>query len=450
MSDPINPEHLRPALESLMAKAKSYGAEKADAVATHGRSVHVSVRGGEMEEVDNSEGRDIGLRVMIGQRQACVSSSDISETSLDKLAERAVAMARLAPEDPYCGLPDKDKLVTDVPDLELYDDAELTPAELLERAKRIEDAALEVKGVSQAEGMNANLSSSAVYFQTSDGFSRGWRSSRHGMSGMAFAVDGDGMERDYDVHGTRWLSDLKSPEEIGRTAGERVIARLGARQLQSGEMPVIFDKRVSGSLVAALLSAINGSSIARGNSFLKDKLGEQLFSGNINIKDDPLIVRGHGSRPWDGEGVVVKPSMLIENGVLKTWLLNTSVGKQLGLPTTGHGARGIGSPPGIASSNTYMLAGDKTLETLMKDMGTGLHVTEMFGPSLNPNTGDYSVGVAGYYIEKGQRAYPVSEITIAANILDMYKTLIPANDLEFDASTVAPSILIERMTIAGQ
>ncbi len=450
MSDPINPDALRPALESLMAKAKSYGAEKADAVATHGRSVHVTVRGGEMEEVDNSEGRDIGLRVMIGQRQACVSSSDISNMSLDKLAERAVAMARLAPEDPYCGLPNKDELVTDVPELELYDDADLSPAELLKRAKRIEDAALDIKGVSQAEGMNANLSSSAVYFMTSDGFSRGWRSSRHGMSGMAFATDGEGMERDYDVHGTRWLSDLKTPEEIGKTAGERVIARLGARQLQSGEMPVIFDKRVSGALIAALLSAINGSSIARGNSFLKDKMDEQLFTANINIMDDPLINRGHGSRPWDGEGIAVKPLKLIENGVLKTWLLNTSVGKQLDLPTTGHGARGIGSPPGIASSNTYMLAGKKTLDTLMKDMGDGLHVTEMFGPSLNPNTGDYSVGVAGFRIEKGQRAHPVSEITIAANILDMYRTLIPANDLEFDASTVAPSLLIERMTIAGE
>ncbi len=449
-SDPISPQALRPALETLLAQAKKFGADQADAVATHGRSLHVTVRGGEMEEVDNSEGRDIGLRVLIGQRQACVSSSDTSPQSLEKLAERAVAMAKLAPEDPYCGLADPDRLAKGDHPLELFDAAELSPAELLERAKRIEAAALGVKGVTQAEGMTADFSSSAVQFMATNGFDGGWRSSHHGLSGMAMAVQDQEMERDYDYHGTRWLDDLKTPEAVGQKAGERAIARLGARQINSGSMPVLFDQRIASSLLSAFIGAISGNAIARGTSFLKDKMGEQIFADPINIIDDPLIVRGHGSRPWDGEGVSVSKRYLIENGELKTWLLNTSAARQLGLQSTGHGARGISSPPGIAPSNTYIEAGAKSPEDLMRDMGSGLLVAEMFGPSLNPNTGDYSVGVAGFAIENGERTHPVSEITIAANIMDMYKTLVPANDLVFEGATVSPSLLIESMTIAGQ
>ena len=454
MSDPISPpisaNALRPALETLLSKAKAFGAEQADAVATHGRSLYVSVRGGEMEEVDNSEGRDIGLRVLIGQRQACVSSSDLSPQSLEKLAERAVAMAKLAPEDPYCGLATPDLLASDMAELELFDDANLTPADLLERAKRIEAAALGIKGVTQAEGMSADVSSSAVQFMATNGFDRGWRSSHHGLSGMALASRDQDMERDYDYHSVRWLEDLKTPEDIGRRAGERVVARLGASQMASGAMPVLFDRRVAGSLLSAFLGAISGNAIARGTSYLKEKMGEQVFASDINIIDDPLIVRGHGSRPWDGEGVKVSRRHLIEDGVLKTWLLNTSAAKQLGLTTTGHGARGISTPPGIASSNTFIEAGAKTPEQLMRDMGNGLMVAEMFGPSLNPNTGDYSCGVAGFAVKNGKKSHPVSEITIAGNILDMYKTLVPANDLLFESSTIAPSLLIESMTIAGQ
>ncbi len=449
-SDPLSPEALRPALKTLLSKAKAFGAEQADAVATHGRSLHVTVRGGEMEEVDNSEGRDIGLRVLIGKRQACVSSSDLSALSLEKLAERAVAMAKLAPEDPYCGLADPDQLAQGDHKLELFDDTALSPQALLERALRIEAAALGVKGVSQAEGMTADVSSSAVQFMATNGFDGGWRSSHHGLSGMAMAVHDQDMERDYDYHGTRWLNDLKTPEAVGQKAGERAIARLGARQINSGNMPVIFDRRVAASLLSALIGAISGTSIARGTSFLKEKMGEQIFADHINIIDDPLIVRGHGSRPWDGEGVAVEKRLLIENGELKTWLLNTSAARQLGLSSTGHGARGISSPPGIAASNTYIEAGHKSPEDLMRDIGSGLLVAEMFGPSLNPNTGDYSVGVAGFAIENGEKTHPVSEITIAGNILNMYKTLVPANDLVFEGATISPSLLIESMTIAGQ
>ena len=449
LNDPISAAALAPTLEKLLSRAKHYGASSADAIATHGRSSAIVVRGGELEDVDNSEGRDIGLRVIIGQRQACVSSSDISDMSIDQLAERAVAMAKLAPEDPYCGLADESQLTTHNVDLQLYDDTPMTPAQLKARALEVEASALAVKGVQQAEGANASHATSAIYFLTSHGFSQGWKSSRHGLSVSAIAEAGGAMERDYDYDGARWLEDLKTPEEIGRNAGQRTVARLGSQQMSSGAMPVIFDQRVSGSLVSAMIGSITGTSIARGVSFLKDKMGESLFSSNIQIIDDPLMVRGHGSRPYDGEGIAPVTRHLIKDGALQTWLLNCSSARQLGLETTGHATRGIGSPPAVAATNSYMENGNKTPAQLMADMGEGLFITEMFGPSLNANTGDYSVGVAGFKIENGQKAYPVSEITIAGNLLEMYKTLIAANDLIFDAATVAPTILTQGLTIAG-
>jgi len=449
LHDPISASALKPTLDKLLARAKDHGATSADAVATHGRSLAVVVRGGELEDVDNSEGRDIGLRVIVGKRQACVSSSDISDMSIDQLAERAVAMAKLAPEDPYCGLADECQLDTHNVDLGLYDGTPMTPAQLKARALEVENAALNVKGVQQAEGANASHATSAIHFMTSHGFSQGWKSSRHSLSVSAIAEDDGAMERDYDYDGTRWFEDLKTPQEIGRIAGERTIARLGSKQMASGAMPVMFDQRVSGALVAAMISAITGPSIARGVSFLKDKMGETLFSPDIQIIDDPLMLRGHGSRPYDGEGIVPVTRHLIKDGSLQTWLLNCSTARQLDLVTTGHATRAIGTPPGVSATNSYMMAGPKTPKELMKDMGEGLLITEMFGPSLNANTGDYSVGVAGFKIENGQTSHPVSEITIAGNLLEMYKTLIPANDLIFDAATVAPSLLTQGLTIAG-
>jgi len=449
LHDPISASALKPTLDKLLARAKHHGATSADAVATHGRSLAVVVRGGELEDVDNSEGRDIGLRVIVGKRQACVSSSDISDMSIDQLAERAVAMAKLAPEDPYCGLADECQLDTHNVDLGLYDGTPMTPAQLKARALEVENAALNVKGVQQAEGANASHATSAIHFMTSHGFSQGWKSSRHSLSVSAIAEDDGAMERDYDYDGTRWFEDLKTPQEIGRIAGERTIARLGSKQMASGAMPVMFDQRVSGALVAAMISAITGPSIARGVSFLKDKMGETLFSPDIQIIDDPLMLRGHGSRPYDGEGIVPVTRHLIKDGSLQTWLLNCSTARQLDLVTTGHATRAIGTPPGVSATNSYMMAGPKTPKELMKDMGEGLLITEMFGPSLNANTGDYSVGVAGFKIENGQTSHPVSEITIAGNLLEMYKTLIPANDLIFDAATVAPSLLTQGLTIAG-
>ena len=449
LHDPISVAALQPTLEKLLARAKHHGATAADAIATHGRSSAIVVRGGELEDVDNSEGRDIGLRVLVGQRQACVSSSDMSELSMDQLAERAVAMAKLAPEDPYCGLAHESQLSIHNVDLELYDPTPMTPAKLKARALDVEAAALSVKGVQQAEGANASHATSAIYFMTSHGFSQGWTSSRHGLSVSAIAEKDGAMERDYDYDGTRWFEDLKTPEKIGLTAGQRTLARLGSQQMDSGAMPVIFDQRISGSLVSAMFGAITGTSIARGVSFLKDKMDETLFNTDIQIIDDPLMSRGHGSRPYDGEGIVPVTRHLIKDGKLQTWLLNCSSARQLGLETTGHATRSIGSPPRVAATNSYMANGSQTPAELMKQMGTGLFITEMFGPSLNANTGDYSVGVAGFKIENGQKSHPVSEITIAGNLLKMYKSLIPANDLIFDAATIAPTILTEGLTVAG-
>lgn len=446
---PIIPETLAPALEVLLQKVAKHGADAADAVATHGRSLSLSVRGGELEDVDNSEGRDIGLRVMVGQRQACVSSSDLSEASLDALAERAVAMARLAPEDPYCGLADRDLLETQNADHEMFDPSLMTPETLKTRALEVEAATLSVPGVVQAEGTNAGWSTSGIYFMTSDGFAQGWRSSRHDLGGMAIATQDDQMERDYDYQGARWLEDLREPEVIGRLAGERAVSRLGSVQLPSGAMPVVFERRVAGNFLSAFIGAIAGSSIARGVSFLKDSMGDTLFSEDINIIDDPHMVRGHGSRPWDGEGVKTSRMNLVENGALTTWLLNSSTARQLGLKTTGHASRSIGSPPGVGATNTYFAPSAQSPEQLMHGIVHGLSVTEMFGPSFNQNTGDYSVGVAGFEIVDGEKTRPVSEITVAGNLRDMFKTLRVADDLVFDGATVSPTVLIESLAVAG-
>ncbi len=449
----LRSDEFKPSLQKLLRLARYYGAHKAEAIGTHGRSLSISVRGGTLEDIDNSEGRDIGLRVFVGQKQACVSSSDLSNGSLDKLAERAVAMARLAPEDPYCGLADPGRLATHTsdpaPDLDIFDPVDLDADTLLGRAKTLEAAALDVKGVTQAEGANAYMTKGATWLMTSDGFDNGWQSSSHGLSVAAFASDGHGMERDYDHKTTRWLEDLPSVETIGQKAGERAVARLGARKMASTSLPVLFERRVAGSLLSSFISAISGTAIARGVSFLKDKMGQQIFHKGITIRDDPSLKRCVGSHPFDGEGVAGSPLDLVTDGVLQSWILNTATANQLGLATTGHAHRSISSPPGVSSSNAWIAAGRNSPEALAQNMGKGLLVTEMFGPSLNPNTGDYSVGIAGFTITNGQRDMPVSEVTIAGNLLDMFKTLIVADDLQFDEALNSPTALIDNMVIAG-
>lgn len=450
-SDPITAEALFPTLDALLKAAKTAGAESADAVATHGRSLGIAVRDNALEDVESSEGRDIGLRVIIGKRQACVSSSDLSDMSVQTLAERAVAMAKLAPEDPYCGLPDLSLLGKPggADALDVWDETELKPGLLKSRAHELEAAALSVKGVAQAEGANASWTTSAFTYATSHGFRDGWRASRHGLSVSAIAEQGGAMERDYDYETTRYFKSLPDPTTIGQNAGQRAVARLGSRQIPSSALPIIFDERVAGSLLGALLGAISGPAITRGVSFLKEDLGKAIFAPHIQILEDPLLPRGDGSRPWDGEALTVKKRHIVQDGILQTWLLNMSSARQLGLPPTGHGTRGIGSPPGVSATNTWIAAGEKTPEQLMSDIGEGFLISEMFGPSLNSNTGDYSVGVSGFKIENGARAFPVSEVTIAGNLKDMYKTMVAASDLKMDGATNAPSLLCEGLTLAG-
>lgn len=447
---PLNPNDLRAPLETLMRLAKAAGADSADAVATHGRSLSITVRGGEIEDVDSSEGRDVGLRVMVGKRQACVSSSDISKDSLSMLADRAVAMAKLAPEDPYCGLAPEDRLAAQTADLDLFDPAVRTPDELKADALRLETAALDVSGVAQANNASAGATSSAIFFATTDGFAKGWRSSRHNFSVVAIAEQDGAMERDYDYCGERWLEDMRSPEAIGKLAGERTVARLGASQLPSGKLPVMFDRRVSAGLISALTGAIAGPSVSRGVSFLLGKTGEQVFNSDITIIDDPSRPRGHGSRPWDGEGVAVAKRTIIDKGVLTGWLLNCASARQLELETTGHAYRGVGSPPGVASTNFILQNGAQSKADIIKDMGDGLLVTDMFGPSLNSNTGDYSVGVSGFKIEGGVITTPVTEVTVAGNLLEIYKNLRAADDLVLDGATAAPSLYLGELAIAGE
>lgn len=452
MAQPLPMDALDDPLSALIDYAKASGADHADALGLYGRSSSISVRNGTLEDIDNSEGYDIGLRVMVGQRQACVSSSDLSNEALKRLSERAVAMARLAPQDPYCGLAPDNRLSPrrDANSLSLFDPTELSPNDLRDRAVRVEAAALSVEGVRQAEGATASTAWSSVRLRTSAGFDGGYSTSRHGVSVSALAEKDGAMERDYDHHGTRWFSDLREPEEIGQTAGKRAVARLGSTSMPSGALPVLFDKRVSGSLISALTSAISGNAVARGVSFLKDDLGETLFPRHVTIEEDPLRTRGLSSRPFDGEGVETKPFNIIESGRLNEWLLNTSAARQLGMETNGHGSRGLSSPPGISTSNVALLAGTDSPEDLIRKAGTGLLVMEMFGPSLNPTTGDYSVGVSGYAIENGQASYPVSEVTIAGNLRDVFSSLIPGSDLFYEYDTNAPTILVEGLTIAGR
>ena len=436
--------------KALSRAAKAAGAQAHDVLAVESATTGIGVRAGELEAVESSSGMDVGLRVFLGRRQAIVSGSDVSDVSLSQLAERAVAMAQNAPEDPYASLAAENELATNPVDLDLHDATELTADALKARAQEVEHAALAVEGVMQAEGASASQTRSRFSLLTSDGFLGGWSSSRHTVGVSAFAQADGQMERDYDHHGQRYLEDLPSPESVGRTAGERTVRRLGAQKMSSGTLPVIFDRRVADNVLGAFLSAIAGTNIARGTSFLKTRMGEQLFPKGFSITDDPLRKRGLGSRPFDAEGVTCEPLKLIEDGVLQHWLLNTASAKKLGLTTTGRAQRSVGSPPGVAPTNSWIAAGDITPDELIGDVKNGLLVAEMFGPSLNLNTGDYSVGVAGFAIQDGEARHPVSEVTIAGNLIEMFSGLRAANDLIFDGSLVSPSLRVPEMRVAGE
>ncbi|PKQ09415.1 MAG: modulator protein [Alphaproteobacteria bacterium HGW-Alphaproteobacteria-12] len=434
----------------LVERAQKAGAETAEAIVAEGTSLGVSWRLGKLEDVERSEGRDVGLRVFIGKRQATVSSTDISEAALAPMIERAVAMARVAPEDRYCGLAEPALLARDWPDLDI-DDTSVPPTaeQLAARAAQAEEAALAVKGVTNSSGAGASWGRSGVALVTSAGFAGSYAGTSWSFSCSVLAGDGTTMERDYDFSSARHGDDLASATHIGHMAGEKAVRRLHPRKVKSQSVPIVFDPRVSGGLIGHFASAISGAAIARGTSFLKSELGKPVFTSGISIIDDPHMIRGLRSKPFDGEGVENGRMQLIEDGRLTTWLLDTASARQLGLTTTGRAARGTGGPPSPSTTNLYMEAGCLSVRDLLAGIGQGLYITEMIGMGINGVTGDYSRGASGFWIENGEIAYPVSEITVAGNLKDMFLNLTPADDLEFRYGTNAPTLRIEGMTVAG-
>ncbi|MBS0409384.1 MAG: TldD/PmbA family protein [Proteobacteria bacterium] len=438
-------------LQDVVAAALKAGADSAEAAFAERAALSVTVRLGDLEEVEREEARDLGVRVFIGQRQASVSGSDISADGRAKLVERVVAMARLAPEDPYAGLAPVDRLARGAPvDLNVYDPTELGPEALEALALAAENAARAVEGVTNSNGGSASWSNSGWRLVTSAGFSGEYRASTFGLSAQCIAGEGAAMERGGEGRATRWREDLPTPEAIGAEAGRRAVTSLNARKIASTTAPVIFENRLATSLLGPLIGAISGPSVARGVSFLKDKLGQRIFAEGVTLSDDPHRVRGLGSSPFDDEGVANQPMDIIADGVLTTWLLNSSSARQLGLQTTGHASRGLAGPPGVGPSNLTLRPGTKTQAELMKAAGKGVLVTSMFGPSLNANTGDWSVGCSGFWFEDGEIAYPVTEITVAGNLIDIYGRLVPGSDLEFRGASNAPSILVDALAIAGK
>jgi PmbA protein len=436
--------------ERLVAAARRAGADAADAVAVRGVSQSVELREGSVEESARAEDDDVGLRVLVGRRQAVVSTNDLSNEGVDTLAERAVAMARVAPEDPYAGLAEPNLLASgDAIELDLLDPEMPDIGILEERARAAEAAALTVDGVTKSGGASASAGVGGLVLVTSGGFTGCYLGSRHSISMQAIAGNGTEMERDYDYTSAVHASDLEAPEAIGRSAGERAVRRLKPRKVPTQRVPLVFDTRVAGTLLGHLTAAVNGSAIARKTSFLRDSLDQKLFPAGILIIDDPHRRRGLRSHPFDAEGVVGNRRALIEDGVLTTFLLDCATARELGMETTGHAQRGVSSPPVPGATNVHLEAGDETPDMLIRDIDQGLFVTDLIGMGVNMVTGDYSRGAAGFWIERGELTFPVSEVTIAGNLVDMFASLRPANDLHFRYGINAPTVRVEGATVAG-
>ena len=436
-------------LDQLIRAAKAAGADTADALLVESVSANVSYRLGKLEDIERAESADLGLRVFVGQRVAFISSTDFSREAVEALAPRAVAMAKLAPEDKYAGLAPRERLAKQIPNLDLEDHTEPSADTLIERARDAEAAAMAVKGVTNSEGGGASFGRSAVALATSDGFFGRYVGTNHSVGVAVLAGEGTDMQMDHDSTSARHAADLDGADVIGKRAGERAVAKLNPHKAQSQAVPIVYDPRASAGLIGHLASAISGASIARGVSFLKDRLAQKVFAAGINIVDDPHRARGLRSKPFDGEGVANERRNLIENGVLTTWLLDSASARQLGLQTTGHAARGTGGPPSPASTNLYMEAGQHTPDSLISDIKSGFYVTDLMGMGVNGVTGDYSRGASGFWIENGKISYPVAEATIAGNLKDMFLNLVPANDLVFRYGTNAPTIRVDGMTVAG-
>ena len=436
-------------LSDLISRARAAGADEADVILVRSTSQDATWRMGRNEGVERSEANDLGLRVLIGKRQAVVSTTDLRAGAIAEIVERALAMAKAVPEDPYCGLPDIERLAVEIPDLDLSDDSEPSSDDLLAWAEEAEDAARGTKGITNSEGAEAGWSEGRVALAASNGFAGTYRGTRFGVSVSVVAGSGTGMERDYEFLSARHCSDLETPAAVGGRAAERAVRRLNPRKQKSAQVPVVFDPRVSGGFLRLLAAVVSGNAITRSTSFLQEKLGEPVFAPGISIIDDPLRPRGLSSRPFDGEGVAGQRRALIEDGRLTTWLLDSRSARQLGLQTTGHAARGPSGPPAPSPSNLSMSPGSVTPEALIGEIDGGLYVTEMMGMSFQTTTGDYSRGAAGFWIENGELAYPVSELTVAGNLLNLFPRLTPADDLVFRYGMDAPTLRIDGMTMAG-
>lgn len=431
----------------ILDVARRKGADAADVVVSEGVSSSVSVREGKRENAKASENRGFSLRVFSGQKVASVSTNDDSD--IETLVDRALAMAKVSPEDPYAGLADAGRLAADVPDLDLYDPDAPSPETLAERALAAEDAALRVKGVTKSSGAGASRGEVGFVLVTSDGFSGGYRRSYSSVSVSVVAGEGAGMQRDHDYDARTHDGDLDRPEDIGRKAGERTVARLAPRQVPTRRnAAVIFEPRLASSLVGSLAGAISGASVARKTSFLRDRLGKPVLKAGLNLIDDPSIRRGSGSQPFDGEGVKSERLVMVEDGVLQQWFLSTALGRELGLQTNGRGARS-GNSLSASATNLVLEPGEKTPAELMAEIGTGLYVTELIGHGVNMVTGEYSRGASGFWIEDGAIAYPVSQMTIAGNLKEMFMAMTPASDIDRRFSIASPSILVEGVTLAG-
>ncbi|HEX6375271.1 MAG TPA: metallopeptidase TldD-related protein [Allosphingosinicella sp.] len=435
---------------ALVDRAVRAGADAADALYFADASTGLQVRLGELEDVSRAEGEAMGLRFFVGQRSASVSSSDLSDAALAALVDRAAAMAREAPEDPWSGLAPEERLMREPGiDVEGDDGADPSPVALKARALAIEDAGRSVAGVTNSEGAGVSAGRTVIALATSHGFCRGYSTSGYSASASLIAGAGAEMQRDYAYHSVRHYAELDDPETIGRRAAERAVARLRPAKLPSGTMPVLFDPRVGGSLLGHLIGAIGGPSITRRTSFLLDKEGERIFPADFTIWDDPHRRRGLRSKPFDGEGLPTRPSTLVEAGRLTGWLLDSASARQLGRAPTGHATRAAGGGPGVGATNVHIEPGPLSREALIGEVARGLYVTELIGQGVNPVTGDYSRGASGFIIESGRLGPPVAEITIAGNLLDMFATLVPASDLEFRRAVNVPTLRIEGMTVAG-
>lgn len=439
--------------DTLLSAAAKAGAESADAIATDGRSVSIEVREGALEHAERAEGIEIGLRVLIGKRQACVSASDASDATIAQMAERAVAMAEIAPEDPNIGLADPDQLAKDwdLATLDLVEDApEPSPAHMQSTAVEAEAAAMAVKGISQVQSAATSYSRNRIHLAASNGFSGGYERSSHALYCVAISGEGLDMERDHFGEARIYQADLPSPEHVGQEAARRAIARAGARKPKTGAYPVLYDERVATSLIGHLLQAANGASVARGSSWLRERLGEPVLPDTLSLVENPHRTRVSGSKPFDAEGLPTKQRNIVENGILQGWTLDLSSARQLGMESTASAARGTSSPPGPSITNVALTQGNVSQDDLLKEMGTGLLVTSMIGSTISATTGDYSRGASGFWVENGEITYPVNECTIAGNLNDMLRSIRPANDARTHLSRVVPSLLVEGMTLAGE